>query len=254
MIDNRPRNILHFDTRHIGRRVLMYDSLPSTNDLAFALNEPGVAIVAEVQTAGRGQRGRDWKSRAGCSLLLSAIVAPPPELARSVILVAWAAVAVAKAIFDLTALATSIKWPNDLLLGSKKVCGILTEYQRHAIVGIGVNLNQTDDDFRADGLPEATSLALAAGSAFDPSAVLGIVLRKLDDEYERLFSGDRVALERDWKQRIGLLGRHVRIELSDGGSVSGRLKEMGFDGVELEHGDGAFEVLAPERVRHLNPA
>lgn len=253
-----PRETWHFDTRHVGQRVLAFESLPSTNDYAAALAadpaNAGTVVVADFQTAGRGQYGRVWQSRPGCSLLASVLLFPPPELARPVVLTTWAAVATAEAIRHMTGVQARIKWPNDLLIHGKKVCGILAEKKAGTVVGIGLNLNQTAADFADAGLPDATSLALAAGTEFDPQTAAAVLVRRLDEEYDRLLAGERVALEADWKWRVGLLGRHVVAELADGSAVAGRLREMGFDGIELEHGDGAFRVLTPEAVRHLSPA
>lgn len=244
-----PREIWHFDTRHVGSRVLVYDSLPSTNDLAHSLNEPGTAIVADVQTAGRGQYQRVWQSSRGASLLVSVTVAPPPELLRPVILIAWAAVAVRDTIRTLTTYKARIKWPNDLLIDGRKVCGILTESQRFSVVGIGLNLTQTAEDFAE--LPEATSLMLATGIDCEPAKALKLLLHALDDRYDRLLDGDRTSLEREWRQGLALTGKHVLAELSDGAFLTGRLIDVGFDGVEIDLGDGAIQAIAPEHVRHL---
>ncbi|MEO2092337.1 MAG: biotin--[acetyl-CoA-carboxylase] ligase [Gemmataceae bacterium] len=247
-----PRETLHFDTRHVGRRVLLFDELASTNDTA-ATEEPGTVVVADFQTAGRGQYGRVWQAKPGTSLLLSVVVAPPPELRRPVILTAWAAVAVAEAVFRLTGQQAKIKWPNDLLVRGKKVCGILIEQRAATVVGIGLNLNQTADEFAVAGLPDATSLAILAGQPIDPRVALAAVVRHLDEEYDRLMTGERVPLEADWKWRIGLLGRQVVAERADGSNVTGRLRDLTFDGIELE-ADGGIRVLKPEEVRHLTAA
>jgi BirA family biotin operon repressor/biotin-[acetyl-CoA-carboxylase] ligase len=247
-----PRETLHFDTRHVGRRVQLFDELSSTNDTA-AGEEPGTVVVADFQSAGRGQYGRVWQAKPGTSLLLSVVVAPPPELRRPVILTAWAAVAVADAVFRLTGQQAKIKWPNDLLVRGKKVCGILIEQRAATVVGIGLNLNQTAAEFAVAGLPDATSLAILAGQPIDSRAALAAVVRHLDDEYDRLMSGERVPLEADWKWRIGLLGRQVVAERSDGSTVVGRLRDLSFDGIELES-DGGIRVLKPEEVRHLTAA
>jgi BirA family biotin operon repressor/biotin-[acetyl-CoA-carboxylase] ligase len=252
-----PRETWRFDTRHVGRLVHVFDTVPSTNDVAAGLaadsRNAGAVVVADFQTAGRGQYGRVWESRPGSSLLASVLLFPPAELNRPVILTAWAAVAVADAVRQLTGVQARIKWPNDLLVRGKKVCGILIEQRRGTVVGIGLNLNQSADDFAAADLPDAGSLAIAAGAPIDPRAAAGVVVRHLDDEYDRLLAGEWTALEADWKWRVGLLGRHVTAELADGTIVSGRLREMGFDGLELEVGDGALRVLRPEAVRHLRP-
>lgn len=248
-----PRAVRHLDTAHLGRRVLVFDSLESTNTTAAELagtGGEGLAVVADFQTAGRGQYGRAWQARPGSSLLMSVVLRPPPELCRPVILTAVTAVAVAEAVYSLTGAQARVKWPNDLLVRGKKVCGILIESAAATVVGIGLNLNQTADEFATAGLPDATSLRLLTGSHFDPADTANTVLRKLDAEYGRVVSGERVGVETDWKWRVGLLGRPVAVELSDGATAVGRLREMGFDGLELETADG-LRVVVPETVRHL---
>jgi len=142
-------------TSHIGRRLFVFDELPSTNTYAAEHCEPGDAVLAYHQTAGRGRFDRVWQSRPQMSLLLSVVLAPPAELRRPSILTAWAAVGLAKAIEELgEGVRPVIKWPNDILIGSKKICGILIEQRRTTVVGIGLNLSQTTDDFAAVGLPD----------------------------------------------------------------------------------------------------
>ncbi len=250
-----PADVLRLDTRHVGRRVLVFDSVRSTNDVAAELaadpENAGTVVIADHQTAGRGQYGRVWQSRPGTSLLMSVLLFPPEELKRPVVLTAWAAVGVAEAVRTLTGAQAKVKWPNDLLVHGKKVCGILIEQGRGTVVGVGLNLNQSAEDFAAAGLPEATSLSLAAAAAVDPRAAAVAVIRRLDEEYDRLLAGELVPLEADWKWRVGLLGRQVVAELADGSAVGGRLRDLTFAGVEVEVGDSAAEVLRPELVRQL---
>jgi BirA family biotin operon repressor/biotin-[acetyl-CoA-carboxylase] ligase len=255
-----PRKTLALDTRHVGRRVLWFDTLPSTSDVAAELaadpENAGTVVVADDQTAGRGQHGRTWHSRPGASLLFSAVVFPPAAVRRPVVLTAWAAVAVGDAAFDLTGVQAKIKWPNDLLVRGKKLSGILIEQHGPAgtVAGIGLNLNQSPDDFAAAGLPDATSLAIVGGRFVDPVAALEAVVRRLDAEWDRLLAGEVVPLEADWKWRTGLLGREVVVEHFDGTTETGRLREMGFDGLELEGEWGGLRVVRPETVRHVREA
>ena len=245
-----PREIRRLDTRHLGRSVLIFGEVPSTNDLAatFAhdLRHAGTVFVADFQTGGRGQYGRVWRADPGTSLLMSVLLFPPPELRRPVVLTAWAAVGIADAIADLTGAQARIKWPNDLLIGGKKVCGILIEQAFAVVVGLGLNLNQTAGDF--DDLPDATSLGIAADRRIDPDAALETVLRHLDIGYDRLLSEELPALESEWRRRVGLVGRPVRIEGTDGTSQVGILRTMGFDGLALEGGDS----IRPESIRALS--
>jgi BirA family biotin operon repressor/biotin-[acetyl-CoA-carboxylase] ligase len=252
-----PADTWHLDTRHVGRRVLVYDSVRSTNDVAADLaadpGNAGVVVIADHQTAGRGQYGRSWQSRPGTSLLMSVVLFPPEPLRRPVVLTAWAAVGVAEAVRTLTGVQAKVKWPNDLLVRGKKVCGILIEQGRGTVAGIGLNLNQSAEDFSAAGLPDAGSLALIAGAVLDPRTAAVTVLRRLDEEYDRLLGGELVPLESDWKWRVGLLGRHVVAEMADGSTVTGRLRDLTFEGVEIELGEYAVEAYRPELIRQLRP-
>lgn len=253
---NEPREVWRLDTECVGHRVLAYDEVDSTNTTAAALagtefDRDGVAVVAFFQRLGRGQHGRVWQARPGRSLLMSVVLHPPQELRRPVILTALTAVAVADAVYALTGTQARLKWPNDLTIRGKKVCGLLIEqHGNRVVVGIGLNLNQTSGEFADAGLPDAVSLAML-GEPASPRGAAEAVLGRLDREYTRLLAGETIVLEADWKWRVGLLGRHVVAEQTDGSSTTGRLHEMGFDGLELDVADGFFRVVAPESIVQL---
>ena len=251
-----PADEWTFPTERVGRRVLVFDELDSTNTFAAALpsdTDEGLVVVARDQTAGRGRFGRAWRSRPGAALLMSVVLTPPPELRRPVILTAWAAVAVGEAIRELAGVQARIKWPNDLLVRGKKVCGILIEQGARVVAGIGLNLAQTADEFAALGLPDAASLGCFA-PAVELRTAAEAVVRNLDAEWSRLLAGERAAVEADWKWRIGFLGRDVEVERSDGSRPTGRLRELGFDGLDLELPDGTVERIPPEAVEHVREA
>ncbi|MFM8271076.1 MAG: biotin--[acetyl-CoA-carboxylase] ligase [Gemmata sp.] len=257
------REIWQLDTERIGRRVLVYEQVESTNALAQTLAAEdaadGLVVIADHQTAGRGQYGRVWVSRPGSSLLMSVVVRPPAGLRQPVVLTAWAAVAVADAVLALTGAQARIKWPNDILVRGKKVCGILIEQTATAsglitVAGVGLNLAHTADEFARANLPDATSLSIISGGLIDPRAAANSVIRKLDFEYARLLRGERVAVEADWKWRVGLLGRQVLIEHTGGATSVGRLRDMSFDGLEVEDAEGYLRVVAPESVAHIRAA
>jgi BirA family biotin operon repressor/biotin-[acetyl-CoA-carboxylase] ligase len=249
-----PAEEWHLNGQHVGRRVLVYERVDSTNTLALALAQEvandGLVLVAREQTAGRGQYGRTWVSPVGSSVLLSALVFPPPALQRPAILTAWAAVSVCEAIREAAGLRATIKWPNDVLLNGYKVCGILIEQRGGTVAGIGLNVNQTAETFEAAGLPEATSLTAAAGHPFDCEEVMRLLIRRLDAEYRLLLDGEVGLLEAGWRDRLELLGRTVTAECHEG-EVSGRLWELSFAGVVLELPGGTMRRLAPEVIRHL---
>jgi BirA family biotin operon repressor/biotin-[acetyl-CoA-carboxylase] ligase len=254
---NPPHDEWTLDTRHIGRRVLVYEQIDSTNNLAAGLahdtGNDGVAVLAHEQTTGRGQHGRTWQAPAGSSVLLSVLLFPPPPLRRPALLTAWASVSVCETVLAVTGLQARIKWPNDVLVRGRKVCGILIEQARGTVAGIGLNVRQSAASFAAAGLPQAASLAVFCESVPDTAAVARRLIRQLDEEYDRLVQGDVATLEACWRWRLGLLGKQVTAECHDG-TRQGRLVEVGWDGVCLEQAGGAVVRLVPETVRHLEPA
>src|SRR5262245_15200647 len=256
--------------RHIGRRRTHLESTDSTNaraaELAHNPAHAGTVVTADHQRRGRGQYGRNWESPPGVNVLLSALLFPPRELRRPAVLTAFAAVAVAETNLRATGRQSSIKWPNDLLLDRKKVSGILIEcgtggtraeadeiIEPHAVIGIGLNVNQSADDFIRAGLPDATSLSVAAGRTFDVEEITEMLIGNLDVEYGRLLDGTLVDLESRWDSRVGLLDRPVSAELMDGTEVRGCLTAMRLGGLTVQQMDGRDRHLQPEEIRHLRP-
>jgi BirA family biotin operon repressor/biotin-[acetyl-CoA-carboxylase] ligase len=240
----------------IGHRIVRVDTVGSTNSLAAVLagtpNSHGTIVVAREQTAGRGQYGRSWISGPDESLLLSIVLRPPAELQRPVILTAWVAVALGNVIFDLTGIHARIKWPNDLLIHGRKVCGILIEAANDTVVvGIGLNINQSRDALDRAALPQATSLAIEAKRTFELQPVLDQLQIALNREWERLVTGKHAPVESAWKARIGLLGMPVVAERYDGSAISGHLLDVSFHGVEIICDTGSVDVIPPEAIRHL---
>lgn len=265
---NPPRQEWSLDTRRLGRRVLVFDRVDSTNNLAAALADDsandGLVIVADEQTAGRGQHGRTWTAAPGQSVLLSLVVAPPKELCRPAVLTAWAAVAVCTTIHQTLGQPTRIKWPNDVLLHRRKVCGILIESiaGRRAlsvesrpcfIVGIGLNVQQSAAAFAAAGLPQATSLAQFAAGRLDTHALAIDLIRQLDCDYDAIYRGHLDSLETNWKERLDLLDKQVVAECHDA-AHHGRLVAVSFRCIELARPGQPSLLLAPERIRHLSEA
>jgi BirA family biotin operon repressor/biotin-[acetyl-CoA-carboxylase] ligase len=247
-------NVWNLPTRRLGQRVLVFDCLESTNTQAAKLaqtpNSDGLVILAREQTAGRGQQGRSWLCPAGMGVLLSVVLSPPVSLRRPAILTTWAAVAVCATISETTGREAVIKWPNDVLLEGRKVCGILIEQGRATVAGIGLNVNQSEAMLTANGLSAAGSLALVTGQQLDCDEVARRLIGQLDELYDRLCAGEVPALESRWKQRLGLLGEQVVAECRSGSSW-GRLRNVSLEAVELEMPDGTTLRLLPETITHL---
>lgn len=246
--------IWELPTRHLGRRVLVFDSLGSTNDRATELasdsGNDGVVVLAREQKTGRGQHGRRWQCSRGDGVLMSVLLFPPPHLRRPVVLAAWVAVAVCRTVQRLTGLEPRIKWPNDVLLQERKVCGILVEQGKGTVAGIGLNVNQSAAAFAADGLPDAASLASLSGAAFDVDAVARLLIADLDCAYDKLINGRLADLEDEWRQRLDIVGKAIEVECSEG-AYRGVLYSLSFNDVQLETRSGEIVHMSPERVRHF---
>jgi BirA family transcriptional regulator, biotin operon repressor / biotin---[acetyl-CoA-carboxylase] ligase len=246
------------ETKHLGKPLRHYLSLESTNDLAQELARDlanhGTVVLADFQTRGRGQYGRVWQAPPESSLLMSVLVFPPPEVFRPVLLTALAAVSVCETLQAFER-ATRIKWPNDVLAGERKICGTLIECGQQprpwAVIGLGLNLNQTQEDFGKLSLPDATSLGLLTGQRHTVIGTARSLLARLDAWYDRLLNSGEGELETVWRERVGLVGRRVRLTIHPERERVGMLRELSFDGIVLETADGEVESHRPEVVRRI---
>jgi BirA family biotin operon repressor/biotin-[acetyl-CoA-carboxylase] ligase len=250
--------------RRIGRRIAVWNRVGSTNDLAAragtTLANDGLVVLAEEQTAGRGQRGRIWTAPAGSSILMSVLVFPPPHLtpvgldltAGSAWLTALAAVATAELVSDWTGALARIKWPNDVRVDGRKLAGILVESAcphrvppwqkedgrsrlRGAVIGIGLNVNLDLDVFPPDLRPRVTSLGiLCGGSMIDRSDLARDLIERLDGWYHRTLSAGQGALSGPWRALSEHLGGIVRV-VTPGHQLRGRLVDLDLErGVTLD--------------------
>jgi BirA family transcriptional regulator, biotin operon repressor / biotin---[acetyl-CoA-carboxylase] ligase len=247
-----PIEELSWPGQYLGRRVLIYDSVPSTNDLAAVCQEPGTVFITREQTAGRGQHGRVWHSLPDTSLLLSITLNPPATMRRPVLLTAWAAVAIAESIYQLSGCHARLKWPNDLFINGKKVCGILIEQKQQLVLGLGLNLMQTAEDFARAELPLATSLLAESGRVVSPLTAAQAVIHHLDTLCSSCLDNAFEALQAEWQSRIGLLDRPVSVELLDGTHQPGYLQTLTFENVVLLQSNGVRLELLPESIRHIS--
>ena len=249
-------------TRHLGWEVRVFDQLESTNDhLLEVANDGelhGLVVMARAQSAGRGQYGRSWTALPHSSVLASLLLFPPPAMRRPVVMIAWAAVAVCEVIGQLTGLDATIKWPNDLLIAGKKVCGFLIEQRTTGlpgaplatVVGFGLNVTQPASSFAAANLPDAGSLASLSGKMLDIDAVAQAIIYRLDDDYDALLGGNLGRLESLWQWRLGLVGKHVIAQCADGPHL-GELVDASFDALTLRTDDDLIR-LTPESILKLN--
>lgn len=205
-------------------KLLRFDSLPSTNDLAKEMAsagaEEGTVITALEQTAGRGRMDRRWSSPRGEGLYLSLILRPHVEPRRSTVITLAAAVAVAETLALDFGVASDIKWPNDVLAGGRKICGILVESSIEAdrldyvVLGIGVNLAQRE--FPDELSRSATSLFMENGKIVSCGEFLAPLLERIDLWYRAAVSAPERVLSRWEELSSSARSCRVRIITSDG--------------------------------------
>jgi len=206
----------------------------------------GSVFVAEEQTSGRGRGGHSWTSPPSTGIYCSSVLRPSVSPADALLLSLIAGLSVAQAVQEITGVKPDLRWPNDLMIGEKKFCGILTEMNaevtrvRFAVVGIGINVNQWE--FPADLAETATSLRIETGREWSRVELLASLLQSLDQEYRALNSGDFALVRTDILRRFEQVssyarGKHVTVD-EDGGyeGVTAGLDQRGFLLVQTEKG------------------
>jgi len=192
--------------------VHLLDEVGSTNDYALDLPDMGVTavVVARSQTKGRGRFRRHWFSddnslTASLLLFMNVPNFPPPSL-----IVHLAGLALSRAVEQTAGLATQIRWPNDVMVGVRKLAGILCEGRRNAVaVGIGLNLNQ---ESLPEDIPDAVSLRMATGKSWDKFYLLENFLREMLASVGQVGKGDTSQVLADIKQRSAIMHRRVEVQ------------------------------------------
>jgi BirA family biotin operon repressor/biotin-[acetyl-CoA-carboxylase] ligase len=209
-----------FTTRAFGRPLHVMAQTTSTNDevktLALGGAPEGTVVLAEQQSRGRGRQGRTFASPAGVGIYLSILLRPPIDLERLPQLTLMVAVAVADAMTEVCGVAMRLKWPNDVEIDGKKVAGILTEAVLRpdalpvVIVGIGINVNTTLEQFPAALRHRVTSLALATGTPVSRQQLIVRLLAHLEDRYHTFQHAGMASILERWQHYGRLRGRAVQ--------------------------------------------
>ena len=226
-------------TRRIGATIHLFREVDSTNDEATALagrgEADGAIVIAEAQRRGRGRMGRWWQSPRGLGLYLSVILRPPVPPAGAPVLTLMGAVAGTDAIERTTGLIAALKWPNDLIVHGRKGGGMLGEMAvessslLHVILGIGINVNQTEADFDGELRQTAGSLRVEAGHPVDRAAIVRSFCESLDGWYERFLCDGPLPILEHARRRCLTLGRQVTARSGDQ-EMSGLAVELDDDG------------------------
>lgn len=252
------------NTKCIGRNYFHFDTLESTNTKAKELaSKPGLdgaVVVSEEQTTGKGRLGRNWVSPKHRGVWMSVILKPDIEPSSVPKIVHIAAAAVILAMQEL-GINASVKWPNDIILNGKKVCGILTEMSGeinhidYVVVGIGINANLALEDIPPEITEKASSLYVETGSAVDRKCLAAKVLNHFETLYlDFLETGTIDASLRICRDNSILLGRDIRI-IARSKERRARAVDLSIDGeLIVQFEDGRIEPISSGEVsvRGLN--
>jgi BirA family transcriptional regulator, biotin operon repressor / biotin---[acetyl-CoA-carboxylase] ligase len=211
---------LGLETKKFGRNIFYQEETNSTQTIAneLVLNgaEEGTIVLAERQLIGRGRLQRSWVTSGGKAIAMSLILRPSisPKVAPQLTLLT--AVAIACAIEKVTGLQPNIKWPNDILINKRKVCGILTEMQGDAdciksvVIGIGINVNQVEEDYPMELADIATSLRIEKGQTFMRAKLIQVILAEFEKYYAIFLEKGFKPIKILWESYAISLGKQIR--------------------------------------------
>lgn len=236
------------ETDYIGQTIHYFNEIDSTNNLAKKMAEEGAEegtiIIAETQTRGRGRRGKKWISPSG-GVWMSIILRPQISPAEAPQLTLMTGVAVAETIKNKFGLDVGIKWPNDILIGSRKVCGILTEANAkfstldYVVVGIGIDANVNTEKFPSEIQQTATSLKKELEEDVSGPELVQEFLKIFEETYDEFKSGKFPEILGEWRRLSKTIGSYVEVRKQLGKIVRGEAIGINKDGaliLELDNG------------------
>lgn len=234
-------------TRIIGKELLFFDEVNSTNEVAMQKGAKGLAeglvVLSEGQTHGKGRLGRTWVSPENVNIYMSVLLRPDISPQNAPVLTMMSAISTARAIKEVTGLEATIKWPNDILIDQKKVSGILTEMNaeqeriNYAVAGIGINVNMKREDFPDDLRMPATSLAECLGKRVDRMNLLLTLIKILEQDYEELKNNGIKSIFRRWSEGCDILNRRIKVSLP-GEEITGVAEDFTTEGGLMIRLDG----------------
>ncbi len=234
-IMSRDEILSRLTTGYIGRELYYYDETDSTNARIRALADEagpvhaaggsaggasnGTLAVSDMQSAGRGRRGRGWDSPAGSNIYMSLLLRPDISPSDAPMITIVMAYAVCEGIRGIIGDGVQIKWPNDIVVNGRKVCGILTEmtmeadYIKDVTVGVGINVNQGDRDLFPEEIREtATSIRLEAGEMICRAELIARIMSVFEKEYDEFLKNGNLGFLKDrYEERLVSMGREVRV-------------------------------------------
>lgn len=251
----------YLKTERIGRKIIYKKSIDSTNLECKRIADDeseGTAVIGEEQLKGRGRLGRTWVSPLYKGIFMSIILKPDIDMEEAPKLTSLAAAAVFLALSDM-GIGCQIKWPNDIVIDGKKVCGILTEMSgeinriNYIVVGIGINVNLNTDDIPEELEDKATSLLIEKGERVDRRILLSGILNNFEALYDELLKGGYSKVVSICKDKSSLIGKEVRI-IKNGKETVGKAIDIDNQGalvVEYTNGEKDKIISGEVSVRGI---
>lgn len=219
------KNLLSSKLVEIGKEIVIYDEVESTNNIAYELLKKGypsgTVVIADKQTSGKGRMGRKWISIGGKNLYMSFALKPNLIPKYATLITLTSVVACTTAIRRNTEIPVLIKWPNDMLIEQKKVGGILTEMKiegeriKATVVGVGLNINMEQRDIPDEIKEIATSLKIYKGEDFSRLVLAAEIIKEFDRWYRLLLEKKIKTIIGRWIEFSDTIGRPVKIVLTD---------------------------------------
>jgi len=239
-------------TSVFGKQIQLLEKTVSTNNQAFSLAfkgaPEGTAVLADCQTGGKGRLSRSWFSPPGKNIYTTVVLRPQMEPALAPQITLISGVAVAELLNRYCPGKVSLKWPNDVLIGGRKVCGILAESRSSAVkieyivVGIGININMTEEDLDEDLRRIATSLKIETGRDYVREEVAARLYESLEKWYLIFRDSGFAPVREKWLECAGMTGKEI-CYVSQGATVKGRVAGMDNDGALLCDVNGEIKRL-----------
>lgn len=257
-LENTPDIIEPFEverglnSKYIGHNIHFYQEVESTNNTAKKFVEDdapeGTVVIAEHQTAGRSRKNEDWVSPEG-GIYMTMILRPEVTLLEASKLTIVTGVAIAKTLHDEFNINVGIKWPNDLLIGNKKICGILTEAvtQKNkleaVLVGVGIDVNVDDEDIPNKIKNIATSVKKETNIVFNRAAIMREFFRIFEELYEKFKEGDFKEIVSEWRRFSSTTGNRVKVYKGGKALIADAVGITNNGALIIEKDDGKLEKI-----------
>jgi len=258
---DRDRISAYLRTQKLGKKIYIYNSIGSTNEKAFEIadnEDEGAVIISEEQKNGRGSFGRSWESPKDKGIWMSVILKPDISTVEVPVITQVAAAAVVEAL-ECRGFKAEVKWPNDIMVNNKKICGILTEMSvrgdkvSSVVLGIGVNVNVESEELSLEIRARASSLFIETNEIFDRNMLVAEILNYLEYFYYQYIKEDNLKLSLDiCRNKSMILNKEIKFE-QNGSIVKGEAIDLDSEGKLMVNIGGNIKSVVSGEISLLLP-